>query len=324
MVLGESEILGQLHAAQGHSEHAGTAGEQLQGIFVRAIRVGRRARGETGICRNAASVSSEAVRLAADSMGALSGCRVLVVGTGRMARLAGESLRRRGVTDLTVASRTCEHAGALATVWGARTIAWDALLPALSEVDLVVSATGAPQAVLSTEVVAAALAARASHRPLLFLDIALPRDVEPGVRQLPGVEVFDLEDLQSRLRDNLDARSRDVPSVERIIAEEVGRFRSWRRGCALRPVLGAMHRRGEEIRRREVERMLRRIPDATPELREQVEALTLALVRKLLHEPSRRLRDETDPLRSSAYVAATRDLFALRESEHPSAAAGEQ
>lgn len=309
MVLGESEVLGQVADAHELARREGTAGRVLGAVFHAALRAGRRARTETGICRCPMSVSSESVRALRETGWEPEGSRVLIVGTGKMSRLGGEVLRAHGVRDLRIIGRTAARAESVARALDATPLAWHAFEDALRDVDVVFCSTSAPHAVVTHERVAAARSG--SDAPLRFIDIAVPRDVDPAVRDLPGVTVFDLDDLQRRLARNLDGRRAEVPAVEALIDEELRHFEDWRHGAELRPVLAAMHQHSEEIRQREVARALRRLKDCPPELEEQFHAFSRSLVNKLLHAPTRRLREETDPDRCDAYVRATRDLFGL-------------
>jgi glutamyl-tRNA reductase len=311
MVLGESEVLGQVADAHELARREGAAGRVLGAAFHTAIRAGRRARTETGICRCPMSVSSESVRALRETGWEPAESRVLVVGTGKMSRLAGEVLRAHGVRDLRIIGRTAARAEAVARALGATPLAWHAFDEALRDADVVFCSTSAPHAVVTRERVAAARSGVPAEPPLRFIDIAVPRDVEPAVRRLAGVSVFDLDDLQRRLARNLDGRRREVPAVEAVVEEEVRSFEDWRHGAELRPLLAAMHQQSEAIRRREVARALRRLKGCTPELEAQFDAFSRSLVTKLLHAPTRRLREETDPGRCDAYVRAARDLFGL-------------
>ena len=311
MVLGESEVLGQVADAYELARREGTAGRVLGAAFHTAIRAGRRARTETGICRCPMSVSSESIRALRETGWEPDGSRVLIVGTGKMSRLAGEVLRAHGVRDLRVIGRTAARAESVARGLDARPLAWHLLEDTLRDVDVVFCATSAPHAVVRRERVVAARAGVAAVQPLRFIDIAVPRDVEPAVRDLPGVTVFDLDDLQRRLARNLDGRRREIPAVEAVVDEELRYFEEWRHGAELRPLLAAMHQQSEAIRQREVARALRRLKEHSPEIEEQLHAFSRSLVNKLLHEPTRRLREETDPNRSDTYVRVTRDLFGL-------------
>jgi glutamyl-tRNA reductase len=311
MVLGESEVLGQVSGAHELAKGEGTLGLVLDAAFRTALRAGRRARTETGINRQPASVSAEAIRLVCEAGVDLAAARVLVVGTGQAGRRAGEALLAHGARRLSVASRTAQHAEELARDWNAAPLPWHVLEAAIREADVVVSSTGAPHAVITRELVEAALAGRDGARRLLLVDIAVPRDVERAVRELPGVVVYDLDDIQQRVDGNLAVRRREVPAVERIVEEEVQRFEAWRHGLELKPLLTGLHAQGEAIRRRELERALRRLGPVSPEFRAELDALTRSLVSKLLHGPTERLREETDPEQGEAYARAARELFGL-------------
>jgi glutamyl-tRNA reductase len=309
MILGEAEVLGQVATAHEWAMQAGAAGPILEAAFRTAVRAGRRARAETGICRTPMSAASEAVRLVREF--APAGSAVLIVGTGDLARVLGEVLRSKGFANLEVIGRTTEHAQGMAEAIGATARPWHGLRDALRGADVVLTTTAAPHALITLELVRSALEGRAPDRGLTFVDLAVPRDVEPPVGDLPGVKLYNLDALQQRLHGNLGSRHQEVPLVEAIIEEEVTLFQAWRQGAELRPVLAAMHTRGEEIRRQETERVLRRLGGTDPEVRRQIEALSKALVAKLLHEPSARLRTEMDPTRSRQYAGAVRDLFGL-------------
>lgn len=315
MVLGESEILGQVQTAHEIAAKAGVAGPLLTAAFQAAARAGRRARAETGICRLPASVSTEAVRALSELGKGLENRSVLIIGTGKMGRLAGEALRAHGVSRLAVVSRTTQHAEALAGEWEAVALAWHDLPQAIRAADAILCSTAAPHAVVTRELVERAIGPAGDGRARVFMDIAMPRDVEPGVGHIPGVSVFDLDTLQQRLDDNLELRRREVPAVERIVEEELAHFEEWRRGDALRPLLGAMRAQTEQIRRREVDRLLRRLGDAPPALRAQLEAFSQSLVTKILHEPTRRLREVQDPDQARTFTAVTRSLFGLEDED---------
>jgi len=289
MVLGEAEILGQVEQACHHAILEGTAGPTLTALFQCAVRAGRRARAETSICRKATSVISEALRLAEDHAGNLAERRLLLVGVGTAARGAGEALRARGVRRLTVVSRRHDRALRVAREWSAIAIPWSRLLPALDEADVVVSATSAPHPVITLELLSACAPRRSDQGPRLILDLAVPRDVDPAARELPGTRLFDLDDLQERIQRNHALREREVPGVEAIVEQEVLKFLSWQRSRQAAPSIVALRRRAEEIRRAELAKALRKVPGLTPEMTQAVEAFSRILVNKLLHEPTHRL-----------------------------------
>jgi glutamyl-tRNA reductase len=315
MVLGESEILGQVATAFETAAREGAVGPVLDAAFHTALRAGRRARAETGISRLPTSVSTEAVRLIADAVGPFDDKSILIIGTGKMGRLAGQALRAHGGRRLTVVSRTAAHAEELAREWGAAALAWHDLPAAIAASDVVLCSTGAPHAVVTRELVERAIGSAGDGRRLVFVDIAVPRDVEPAVSTLPGVEVYDLDTLQQRLQGNLELRRREIPAVERIVNDEAGRFETWRHGMSVRPLLSEIHARGETIRQREMQRFLRRLGPTSPELAAELEAFSQSLVNKLLHEPTRRLRETSDPDRARTYHDVTRVLFGLGDGE---------
>ena len=322
LVLGESEILGQVQAAHERALEEGVTGPVLDAVFRTAVRAGRRARAETGIARRPATVSSEAIRVADEIAGPLPGRRILIVGSGKMGRLGGRVFRAKGVHHLTVVSRTRVHAEAVAAEWGATALGWHHLAEAIRHADVVFTSTAAPHAVITTELVQSALGPEDRRRPLLFLDIAVPRDVEAGVRDLPNVRVVDIDGIKLRLDSNLEARRRAVPQVRAILDDEVRRFEEWRHDAELRPLITAILSRTEEIRRSELRRVLRKLGDVPPEVEAHLEKFSRSLVNKLLHEPTRRLKGETDPARCDTYEQVTRELFGLTEEGSGRGAAG--
>src|ERR1051325_11389279 len=293
MVLGESEIQGQVAAAFRTAEEAGTTGPVLAAAFRAAAQAGRRARSETGISLLPTSISSEAIRLLRDIAAPLDRLSVLLVGTGKMGRLAGQALRRE-TARLTVISRTADHARELAQRCDAAALGWHELREAIAHADAIICSTGAPHAVVSRDLVVNAIATGGARRRV-FVDIAVPRDVEPEVRDLPGCELYDLDALQQRLAGNLEARRQEIPVVERIVEQEVGRFDQWQRRQVVHPLLVEMRAQGEAIRQRELARALRRLGPASPGAAALLDEFSRSLVHKLLHEPTRRLPTVEDP-----------------------------
>ncbi len=310
MVLGEPQILGQVAGAYAQAAARGAAGPVLAALFRAAVHAGKRARAETGISRNPTTISSVAVRLAEQTAGPLAERPVLVVGAGQMAELAVQALRGRGALRITIASRTLARATALAERWGAWAAPADELSVALAGADVVLAATNAPGFVITPELAGPALAARPA-RPVVLIDLAVPRDVDPGVRQMPKVQYYDIDDLQAHLNGGLAERQQAAPRVQAIVAEEMGRFADWLGTLAVAPVIADLRAKAEAIRRAEVDKTLRRLPNLTPAERQQVESLAQALVNKLLHEPTGRLKAEAGNGHAAEYAAAVRDLFAL-------------
>ncbi len=315
MILGEAEILGQVGAAFDLGAATGATGPVLEAAFRTAVRAGRRARTETGIGKNPLSVATAAVRVAAERAD-LATARTLVLGSGSMGRHALAALATAGAKHLAVVSRTLTHAQDAASGVGAKPRAWHELSAALAEADVVLCATGAPHPVVPAVLVREAVKAFPGNRAMLFLDIAMPRDVEPAVREVPGVTLVDMDDMHKVVAANLEARRSELPAVEDIVDEEIERFEEWRRGAALRPVLSALRSHGDVIRRRELERLFRRIGDLDPTLKDELARFSESLTSKLLHEPTQRLRAEADPERRADYVELTRQLFGLDACAH--------
>jgi len=310
MILGEPQILGQVTRAYQAALRAGAAGPALSALFRTAIHAGKRARAETAISRNPASVSAVAVRLAQGVVSDLAAAHVLIVGAGEMAELALEALRARGAADISVLNRTFDRAEQLAQRWGARALTLDRLAEALSTADIVITSSGAPHMMISPQAVRTAIASR-PDRPLVFIDIAVPRNVHPGAARLPNVHCFNIDDLHSHLDEAVADRGREVPRVEAILAEEVTAFEAWWQGREVTPVIARLHAKADAIRRAEVEKALRHLPQLGAAERWRIEALTESLVNKLLHDPTRCLKAEADRGHAAEYAAMIRHLFAL-------------
>jgi glutamyl-tRNA reductase len=311
MVVGETEVLGQVATALGDALESNTAGAVLDSAFHTALRAGRRARAETGISRRSASVAAEGARLLADLLPAAAAHEVLVLGTGAMGRAIARVLAGRDSISLRIAGRGGARSRELAAEVGAEFVEWSALETAIATADGVVAATAAPHAVITEAMVRRARTGRPDVPPQLFVDVGVPRNIEPSVRGIPGVQLYDLDQLQTRIEGNIETRMTEVPSVEAIIEEEIASFETWQRGSQLRPVLSALREKSEAIRASELERHLDLLADATPDIRAALERLSRDLVTKLLHEPSRRLRAENDPARSRASAEVLRELFDL-------------
>jgi glutamyl-tRNA reductase len=312
MILGEPQVLGQVTDAYGLALEHGAAGLVLSALFRAAIHAGKRARAETGISRNPATLSSVAVKLAERIVGELASRRVLIVGAGEMAELAAEALRVRGVAQIAVVNRTRDRALLLAERWGAQALAFEQLAEALAEADIVLTSTGAPHVILTADIARAALATR-PHRPLVCIDIAVPRDVDPEICRLPNVHYYDIDDLEAHLNGALAERQREVPRAKAILDEEAQAFLEWLRGLEIVPLIADLRAKADAIRRAEVEKTLRRLPHLGEAERRHIETLTEALVNKLLHDPTRRLKAEANNGQAAQYAAAVRDLFALHD-----------
>jgi len=310
LVLGETEILGQVGGALEAADGAGTAGPVLRLLFESAVRAGRRARAETRIGASPATASTMGLALARETLGDLRGCRVLVVGLGPVGLQALKALRSQGVTQIGVANRSRRLADEAAATAGGRAFGLDELRVALAWADVVVSATGAPETVIGRDDVAAALAER-PERPLVLIDLAVPRDVDPAAGRVPGARVFDVDDLRAGLDSAAAARAREVPRVEAVVAGEAARFARRRRELDVEPSVTDLRRRADAIRERELERTLRHLGDVDPETARHLRHLSESLVNKLLHEPTARLREKAGEGEADELLPAFRELFGL-------------
>ena len=308
MVLGESQILGQVRDAMSAATQAGSLNGVLSRLLHSALRVGKRARSQTNIGRYAVSVSSAAVALARQTVGTLDGKTVLVISAGSTGELAANSLAESGAERILVTNRTPQRAAALARKIGGEAVPFSRLPRALAVSDIVISGTGAGEFVLRPETVAPAAADR-NGNDLLLLDVAVPRDIDPAVRELSGVRLFDIDDIEAVSRANLRGRRREVLRVEAHVEDEVEEFMNWWRSLDVVPVIAALRERAEEIRDRELERTLRRLPGLDDEQRDRIEAMTRAIVKKMLDRPIARLKDGAD---TGLYMEALEDLFEVR------------
>ncbi|MGH2544840.1 MAG: glutamyl-tRNA reductase, partial [Ardenticatenaceae bacterium] len=284
MIVGESQILGQVRDALRAASESQSVGVSLVGFFHAAVRVGRRVREETGVGRNALSISYAGVQLAQRILKDLRGLQVLLVGAGEAGRLVANALRTVGVGDLVIANRTLSRAEELARELGGRAIPFADLSEMLTTSDIMIAATDSPEYVLTHDLVASAIAAR-SKRPLFLFDLAVPRDIDPQVASLDGVELFNIDDLSAVAEDNLEERRRAAIFAEQIVAEELEQFMVWWESLDTAPIVKTLRLQAEEVRQRELARAFGMMPDLSDEQQKIVEALTRSIVNKLLHDP---------------------------------------
>lgn len=289
MVLGEPQILGQVKDAYHAADEAGALGSSLNALRNRSLAAAKRARTETGIGKNAVSVSSVAVELARKIFGDLDGRHVLLVGAGKMTELAARQLVRGGARATVLGGRTFERAEQLAAALGGRAAPLSALRDELGRTDVVISGTGASGVVVHREDVVSARSG--VHRPLFLIDIAVPRDIDPEVARLDGVFLYDMDDLKAVADANLRERQRQAAAAEAIVEEEVREFLSWQQSLDAVPLLVELRKRGDDIRRAEIERARSRLGTLTPEQEDALEAATTAIVNKLLHPPTVHLKE---------------------------------
>lgn len=312
MVVGESEVLGQVRAAFTAATVAGTHTPALSRLFHAAIRVGRKVREQTSIGRRPVSVSSMAVDLARKGPGDLAEKTVLVIGAGEAGQLTANNLIGAGVAQMIVTSRTTERTAEIAEALGARAVPFEQRTQAMIDADIVISSTAAHDNVVDIEMARTVIAKR-PDRPLLLIDIAVPRDIDPAVRDLANVRLYDIDELQAFAEQNLELRRSELAAVEAIIEEDVAKYSEWLRSLAVVPTVAAIQERADALRLAELERTLSRM-DLSPEDRARIEAMTAALVKKLLHAPITRLKNPTD---GDRYTEAARALFALNEDLRP-------
>lgn len=310
MIVGEVEILGQVREALKAAQRACTIGKWLSTLFRHALQVGKRARSETGISHNAASVSYAAVELARNLIGDIRSSQVLLVGAGRTAELVARTLVSNGVEGLAIVNRTLDHATRLADTLGGSAHRFDSLLPLLVAADIVISSTDAPHAVLTAETVRQVLQARRGRR-LLLIDLAVPRDVEPAIGTLPDVHLYDLDDLERYVERNLERRAEETYKVDAMIVEEIDRFVAWQSSHRVVSTIAGLQRRAEQVRQAELDKVSLRLSRLSPEERQAVEAATRGIVSKMLHHPITLLKEVARTGDDAAYVATVRALFDL-------------
>jgi len=310
VILGEGQILGQVRDALKIAEEEGTAQSSLARIFRHAIEVGKRSRAETGIGRGATSLSSAAVALATERLSTLVERRVLVLGAGEMGEGMARSLAGSGVAEVVLAGRGMERSTELATRVGGRAVPIEQLPQALVAADLVLTSTGSTEVVITQDDVELAMQRRFG-RPLLIVDIAVPRDVDPGVAGVPGVTLLDMDDLKAFAENSMDRRRREVARVRRIISAELERLRTERTAREVAPLVSALRTRGEDIRLAELDRFRSKLDAVDPKTAEAIEALTRGIVAKLLHEPTVRVKEAAGSGRGELYADALTTLFDL-------------
>jgi len=309
-VVGEAEILGQVRRAWERAQDEGTTGSSLNLLFRHALEVGKRARSETGISRHIASVSTAAVAMAAERLGPLPGRRILVLGAGEMGEGMVRSLSSAGVDDIRIANRTWPRAEELAAQLGGRAVRLADLNESLAEVDLLLTSTGAASIMLEHGDLARVMAAR-DGRPLLIVDVAVPRDVDPTAADLAGVTLLDMDDLRAFADAGIAERRGEVAAVQAMLVEEVERFVAVSSAREVAPLVAALHDRAESVRLGELDRQRARLAELEPREAAAVEALTRGIVAKLLHDPTVGLKDAAGTPRGERLAEALRDLFDL-------------
>lgn len=310
MIIGEGQILAQVRQAYDLCSRDQSVGPVLSRLFEQALLVGKRARSETAIARNAVSVSQAAVELARGVVGSLKQSTVVLIGAGKMGGLAAKALCERGVARVIVVNRGSDRATTLVEQLGGEAWPLARLDQALGLADIVISSTAADDYVVRSSRLGTVMAGR-SGRPMVVVDIAVPRDVEPNAAEIPDVHLYNVDDLSGLCAANLDGRRREEEKIEAIIEEELTRFVAWWEAREVAPTIAALVQKAEAIRRDELTRMIGRLGELSERDVNTLNALTNAIVKKMLHGPITRLKESGHGMDGRHYLHAVRELFDL-------------
>jgi glutamyl-tRNA reductase len=310
MIVGEHEILGQVRHAWQTAVHEQTASQLLSRLFKHAVESGKRVRTETGVSRHPVSIPSAAVAVAAEHLGTLEDARVIVVGAGHMGSGLASTLRSRGVAHVAVANRTFGRAQELAARIDGDAIPLTELADSLVDADVLLTSTASSEVLVERATIEMVMACR-NGRPLLVVDVALPRDVDPGVRELNDVTLLDLDDLKDFAQRSAERRRSEIGKVREILASEIERYRGERAAREVAPLVKALREMGDGVRSGELDRFRAKLAKLDPDTRALVDAITEGVVNKLLHEPTIRIKDAAGTPRGDYYADALANLFDL-------------
>ncbi len=312
MMIGEPQILGQLKDAFDLAMSHKSTGVLLNKVLKKAISVAKRVRTETKIAENAVSISYAAVELAKKIFGKLHQKSVMLVGAGEMAELAARHFISNGVKTIFIANRSYERALELAVEYNGIPVRFEDFVVEMAQSDIVLCSTGAPHYLITPQDVSKVVSAR-QNRPIFFIDISVPRNIDPAINQLDNVFLYDIDDLKLSVETNLRAREAEALKAEAIITEEVEQITRWFKSLDAIPMIVALKEKAEEIRISEMKRTLDKLGTLTPLQSEAIEGLTLSIVNKLLHGPLTALKEETNGNNGNALLEATQKLFLLGE-----------
>jgi glutamyl-tRNA reductase len=312
MVVGESQILGQIKQAYRDAVEAKTSGVILNRLLHKSFSVAKRVRTETQIGSSAVSISYAAVKLAKKIFHDLQGKKAMLVGAGEMAELAAEHLLSQGVDEIIVANRTLDRALALARRFNGNTVSLEELSQELKRVDIIISSTGSSEPIISFQDVRKQMRAR-RNRPLFLIDIAVPRDIDPEVNRIDNVYLYNIDDLQGIVEMNQAERLQEATRAEHIIAAEALKFEDWLRTLEVVPTIVSLRRKAEEIRRAEIRRTLGQLDSLPPEQIDALQVLTQSIVNKVLHDPILFLKRTSSRTQKDVYLDVARRLFSLDE-----------
>ena len=312
LVLGEGQILSQVKHAYSIAKDAGATSTVLNLLFHRAITAGKRVRTETRIAFNAVSVSYAAAQLAKEIFDSLANCSVMLVGAGKMAELTAMHMASQGVEKLYVANRHLAKAESLAERFKGQALGLKEAFRKVQDIDIIITSTGAPEYVIRSKELAPLMAKR-PEKPLVLIDIAVPRDVDPEVEGIPGVKLYNIDDLEAVVDENLQERQHEAKQAETIVEAEVELLLDRFRYLPFQPLLAALTEKAENIRAREVKRAMAKLPDMTPEERRVLDNMTHMIVRKLLREPMMKITSAAGQQHEAFFVRAMQNLFELDE-----------
>jgi glutamyl-tRNA reductase len=308
MIIGEFEILGQVKNSLEEASKAGMVEYPLRTLLQQSLRVGRQVREKTGISKNALSVSSVAVELAAKAIGDLTECKALVIGTGEAGRLVAKALKERGIAKITTTSRSYEKASALAKTLGGSSVDIGSLGQELANCDIAISCTGAPHFILDIKTIENVMSAR-SNRPLVIIDIAVPRDVDPEVRRLSNIFLYYIDDFTHISDRNRKQRETEIQNATEIIESEVKRFASRWQAMEVKPVITSLVGKAEAIRQAQLKSTIKKLRRLSTEERQILEAMTKSIVQKILHDPIQHIKKDADE--RDDYIRLIAELFQL-------------
>jgi len=316
MVVGEPQILGQLKTAYSIARTEGTVGGLLEQVMTRAFGVAKRVRTETGIGQMAVSVSYAAVELARRIFGSLNGHSVMIIGSGKMGELAAKHLHRSGAKRIIVTNRTWERAQEMAAAFKGQAIEYSRFTSVLPEVDIVIASSGAPHYILHPAEMQKVIAAR-KNKPMFLIDIAVPRNIDPAVNDIDGIFLYDVDDLESVVNENIKERSRQAEQAEDIVRQEVERMLDRLKIEEVTPTIISLQEKWENIRVTEVTKAMRRMPSLTAEQQTQVaaqmEAMTKSIINKIAHEPISAIRGNAGHPEGEHLIKAVRKVFHLQD-----------
>ncbi len=309
MIIGECEVLGQVKIALGAAEKAGMVNLMLRNLFHQAISTGRRVREDTAISKSVLSVSSLAVELAQNVLGDIGSCCVLVIGAGEAGRLVARAAKERGSSNIVIFNRSREKALALAASLGTERVISD-LTEALSEADVAISCTAAPHAVIKLEQMTEIMLRRPG-RPLVIIDIAMPRDIDPEIKKLDHVILYNLDDLTDICNKNRIQRENESLKAMKIIREEADKFLDWWQSLEIKPVVAALIQKAEDVRRTQLEMTIKKMPPLSEKQHQSLDSMTKAIVTKVLHDPINYLKDDSP--NKKEYSKMVKEIFRLEE-----------